>query len=334
MMKKLQRAFLFAIIALLSVLWFAGCEIEESARGLTGSLVVSLHDTTDAEIFGAEILVDGVAQTQRTPATLREISVGEHSITAHHPSYEQVTGTAAVALNQTASLTLTTRLAPVGTIEFAGVPDGTVLLVNTIPLATTPPNYLRLGTGTHLLSCYLPDHTTQLPSRWEPLLTIGDTVTITPHFAAKGTGGRVDSLAPVFFLADDYDSTVISNSSFRGFVTVVTFFYYNCAPCLEEFPSIQATYVNTDFAGKVQFFALDDADAWTIFRTYREDHATLGLTFPLLWDPGAQMSARYGVTVHPVNFVIDQSGRIRYRFAQVNQSILRNAIEFLLAEGE
>jgi peroxiredoxin len=92
--------------------------------------------------------------------------------------------------------------------------------------------------------------------------------------------------------------------------------------------------VNTDFAGKVQFFALDDADAWTIFRTYREDHATLGLTFPLLWDPGAQMSARYGVTVHPVNFVIDQSGRIRYRFAQVNQSILRTAIEFLLAEGE
>lgn len=322
------------------VLWFfallliGGCEIEESSRGLTGSVSVLLQDTTGSEIIGAEILVDEVLQSQRTPAVLRDIPIGDHSVTARHPSYESAVGSVTVGLNQTAELRLTAQFAPVGAIEFANVPANTVMLINALPFGTTPPNIVRIGAGSHLVSAFLPGHATLLPSRWQTTVAIGDTITLTPQFLAKGQGGRVDSLAPIFYLPNDYDSSIVSNSSFRGFVTVVTFFYYNCAPCLDEFPSIQANYVDPEFAGKVQFFGLDDSDAWTIFQRYRSEHPSLGLTFPLVWDRGAQISNQYQVLVHPANFIIDQSGRIRYRLSQVNQSILHDAISNLLAEGD
>lgn len=320
----------------LALLILFGCEIEKTTPNSTqtGSISITLTDTLGAEITGAGITLDGTLLAQHTPAVLTDISVGDHQLLVAHPRYEPVSTTVSVSANAIVDAHLTTRELPYGTIELAGAPDGTVFVVNALPYATLPPNTIQLGTGLHSVSAFLAGHATLLPARWPVTVTPGDTITLTPQFQPLGSGGRVDSLAPVFYLPSDYDSNIVSIGSFRGYVTVVTFFYYNCAPCLEEFPSIQAVYTDPEFSGQVQFFALDDADAWTIFITYREDHPALGLTFPLLWDRGAQISQQYQVLVHPVNFIIDKTGRIRYRLGQINQNILRDAISTLLAEGE
>ncbi|MBI5059208.1 redoxin domain-containing protein [candidate division KSB1 bacterium] len=320
-----------AVVVLLILL--AGCAIEESERGLTGSVTVSLSDPEGVFISGALIYVDDVAQAQRTPATLTDVAIGARVIRVSRPGYNDVSSTIDVQLNQTVVAALQTTLAPVGAIQLAGAPEGTTLLINNLPYGVAPPEFFSVGIGSYTISAYLEGHATELPSFWSREITIGDTMVLSPRFTPVAAGAHPDSLVPSFALFDDRDSTQMHLAHYRGRVCVVTFFYYYCAPCLAEFPYIQATYAEPDYAGKVEFFGVDSQDPWTLFERYRRDHPTLRLTFPLVFDPGMFTTRDFQVTVHPANFVIDKTGRIRYRFGQITESVLRDAIDGLLAEG-
>jgi peroxiredoxin len=326
--------FLLVVGALaLAALLLIGCAVEESNLGVTGHIQISLSDSAGVTISGAEIYLDGHVQAQHAPATITA-DVGDHVLRLTLPGYLDATDTVEVRFNQTTVAALQTGFAPTGAIQLANAPDGTTLLLNSLPIGVVPPTTFSIGVGNYVVSAYLAGHATDLPARWSRPVTAGDTVTLAPTFTLVPVGAHPDSLVPPFALYDDRDSTLLRLADYRGRVCVVTFFYYYCAPCLAEFPYIQATYATAEFAGRVEFFGVDSQDPWSLFARYRQDHPTLGLTFPLVFDPGMFTTHDFDVRVHPANFVIDKTGRIRYRFGQITESVLRDAIDALLAEGE
>ena len=88
------------------------------------------------------------------------------------------------------------------------------------------------------------------------------------------------------------------------------------------------------FAGKIEFFGIDPNDDYLHFSWFRSYyHPELGLTFPLVHDMGQVIRGAYGVQQFPANFIVDQTGKIRYRYGPMTESDLRDAIVTLLAES-
>ncbi len=326
--------FLPAILGIGLLLSFAGCSIEESDRGFTGSISVLLIDSTGSPIEGGEIFIDGQLKAQRTqltPVLVAGVEVGSRVVRLRRVGFIDAVDTLDVAFNQVTEVTLQTTIAPPAVIELSNVPDSTFLLVNGLAFGRTPPAYFTVGSGTLRISAYLAGHATALPSYWIRTLIEGDTANIAPVFELTTIGSAVGNLVPPFALADDLDSATYRMQDQRGLVTIATFFFYNCVPCLQEYPHFQAVYSDPQYAGEIQMFGIDPQDPYAVFRTYREDHPDLGLTFPLLHG-NEPLRAAYNVQLYPTNFVIDRTGKIRYRLGSLTEAVLRDAVETLLAE--
>jgi peroxiredoxin len=325
---------LAAVLVISMFAWLAGCKIEESEHGLSGALHVSLSDSSGDPIDHASIWLDGNETSQHTPALLTNVSVGSHVISAVRPDVFEVFDTVEVTFGDTADVSLISSFRPVGPVQIVDAPDGTVLLLNTIPSGTTPPMTQYVGIGTHLASLYLPGYATDLPARWTLNVVQNDTARIVASFTQLEVGGDADYLAPTFALADDRDSSVYRLQDYRGQVLLLTFFYVDCAPCVAEMPAIQQVYADTSFAGRIQFFGIDPNDSYFQFSQFRTIyHPELGLTFVLLSDPGQVIRNAYGVSQFPTNVIVDQTGTIRYRFGGITLNVLRDAIQTLLAES-
>lgn len=322
-------------LALTALLLIAiGCSIEESDQGVSGSVYVSLADTSGVPIVRAAIWVDGLATSRFTPAVVSGLSTGRHVIMVLRPDVYDTADTVEIAFQDTAQLTLTTTFKPLGPVELVSAPDSTVLLLNSFPSGTTPPTVLYVGIGSYIASMYLPDHATDLPAQWTLTVTQNDTVHIPANFAALETGSEVGRLAPVFTLADDLDSAIYRLQDYRGKVLLLTFFYSDCAPCAAEMPYIQNVYEDPQYAGKIEFFGIDPQDPYFIFSQFRIiRHPELGLTFPLLYALQQGVREAYGVIPFPTNIFIDQTGRVRFREGGVDEDLLRNRIETMLAEA-
>jgi peroxiredoxin len=100
------------------------------------------------------------------------------------------------------------------------------------------------------------------------------------------------------------DGERYSLSLARGQVVVLNFWATWCEPCRTEMPMLQARYeqdrerglliLGVDFdepAEEVQAFGVE-----------------LGITFPLLLDPGAEAQRLYRIRGYPSTFVIDRDG--------------------------
>lgn len=321
-----------ALVALLLVA--IGCSIEESDQGVSGSVYVSLADTSGAPIERAAIWVDGQATSRLTPATISGLSTGRHVVTVVRPDVYDASDTVEIAFQDTARLALTTTFKPLGPVELVSAPDSTVLVLNNFPSGTTPPAVLYVGIGSYIASLYLPGHATDLPAQWTLTVTQDDTVHIPANFTALESGSEVGRLAPVFALADDLDSTIYRLQDYRGKVLLLTFFYSDCAPCVAEMPYIQNVYEDPQYAGQIEFFGIDPQDPYFVFSQFRIiRHPELGLTFPLLYALQRGVREAYNVIPFPTNIFIDQTGRVRYREAGVDEELLRNRIETMLAEA-
>jgi len=99
----------------------------------TGSLLLVM-----SEPAGAEILVDGKAVGDRTPAALRGIAAGEHTVTLRHSSFNDLVRE--VRLDASGRQVVEAHLAPrTRVVELATVPAGaTVFVDGTIVAAKTP----------------------------------------------------------------------------------------------------------------------------------------------------------------------------------------------------
>jgi peroxiredoxin len=318
----------------------AGCSIEETQPPETGSASVSLRDTSGVAIVGARIRVDGRETPRYTPATLDDLPVGVRTIGVSMPGYADTSMTVEIHRNEMSSVSLTTVPAEDGSLDLVGAPEGTVLLINTIPVGTVRPAteqfptlFERLGVGQFRVSAYLANHATELPAMWTVQLSPGTTVPLTPIFVPLAADAQVGGLAPPFELPCDWDSSLFRLQDYRGQVVLVTFFFSSCAACVEELPYIAALYEDPAVNGRVQFFGVDFVDSYPVFARFRKEHPALGITFPLLRDGRQSVCADYGVSSSPANFIVDPTGRVRFRTDAVSEPQLRQTVFQLLEQA-
>jgi len=328
------------VAGLFLLLLTAGCEIEKTEPPQTGSVLISLKDTSDNPLSGARIRVDGRDTPRLTPATLTGLSVGTHSIGAYKPGFTVESVHADIVLDQVIPVSLTAIPSEEGAINLSGAPEGTVLIINNLPVGAvpttpeTPTIFERLGIGTFQVSAYLPGHATELPSQWTVRIASGNPVILMPLFAPVPVEPEIGSLAPPFELPCDWDSSLYRLQDYRGKVVLVTFFFCNCSACLEELPYIASIYKDPDYADRVQFLGVDFTDPYAAFAHFRAEHPALDITFPLLHDAQRAVYNAYNIVSCPANFFVDPTGRLRLITGAISEPLLRQTLDQLLETAD
>jgi peroxiredoxin len=133
-------------------------------------------------------------------------------------------------------------------------------------------------------------------------------------FAALGY--RVQAAAPYTLLgqsAPDFALRAIVGdnvrlSEYRGEVVIVTFWSSRCAPCSRELSALHRS-LRTYGAAGLKVFGVSVDDDQMRAREYAVAHP---VHFPLLLDPGKEVSRRYRVDSLPMTVLIDRAGAIRH----------------------
>ena len=131
----------------------------------------------------------------------------------------------------------------------------------------------------------------------------------TAQATSSGTaavGGEAGNQAPDFQLKD-LQGKPVSLGELRGKVVLVNFWATWCPPCREEMPSMEALHRQFKDQGLV-LLAInveeDGVEAVTEFLKGKD------YTFPILFDPEAEVQSSYQVYRFPETFVIDRNGTI------------------------
>lgn len=109
------------------------------------------------------------------------------------------------------------------------------------------------------------------------------------------------------FTLPDLQGNPVRLSDLRGKVVFLNLWATWCPPCRMEMPGMERLYhqlAGRDFA--MLAVAEDNGGAEAVAPFVRQQ----GLSFPVLLDPDATLSPRYGATGYPETFIIDRSGRV------------------------
>lgn len=119
-------------------------------------------------------------------------------------------------------------------------------------------------------------------------------------------GPRTGYAAPDFALPD-LTGVTHRLSAYRGKVVFLNLWTTWCPPCRMEMPAMERLHRSLSGRDFVMLAVSEDeggADAVAPFV------AELGLSFPVLLDPEARLSPRFGVTGYPETFIIDRDGNV------------------------
>jgi len=109
------------------------------------------------------------------------------------------------------------------------------------------------------------------------------------------------------FTLPDLQGNSVRLSDLRGKVVFLNLWATWCPPCRMEMPGMERLYrqlAGRDFA--MLAVAEDNGGTEAVAPFVRQQ----GLSFPVLLDPDATLSPRYGATGYPETFIIDRSGRV------------------------
>lgn len=115
--------------------------------------------------------------------------------------------------------------------------------------------------------------------------------------------------APGFTLPG-LDGGSVSLADLRGKVVLLNFWATWCKPCEDEMPAMQrlhAALAGTDF----RLLAVSTDEERAPVEAFRE---RLGLTFPILLDPGKTVAESYQTYRFPESYLIGRDGRILARY--------------------
>lgn len=118
-------------------------------------------------------------------------------------------------------------------------------------------------------------------------------------------GNLVGSPAPEFRLKD-LSGDEVKLSNYQGKVVLLNFWATWCAPCRLEMPELQKHFeeLNHDLV----VVGINFAEPDEIVLSYVKE---LGVTFPVLLDPGGEIQELYRVRNYPTSFFIDTQGIVR-----------------------
>lgn len=120
----------------------------------------------------------------------------------------------------------------------------------------------------------------------------------------ENIGIGIGKTAPDFELKD-LSGKDVKLSDFRGKNVVLNFWASWCPPCREEMPEFQKIYSENQDNLVVIGVNLQES------RENAESFVKrLGITFPILLDPNAQVKDMYNVFTQPVTYFIDANGKI------------------------
>lgn len=112
------------------------------------------------------------------------------------------------------------------------------------------------------------------------------------------------------------DGGRLALESLRGRVVLLNFWAVECPPCRIEMPELEK--IHRRYSGRgLQVLGVTEMDP------PRDEAARfvaeIGVTYPILLDPGARIGGLYRIEAHPTSVVIDARGIVRF----VNSGYLR-----------
>ena len=144
---------------------------------------------------------------------------------------------------------------------------------------------------------------------------------ITPQISVAGL--ETGSPAPDFAL-EAADGTMVRLDDYLGDVVLLNFWATWCAPCRIEMPLLQSTFESFRDQGLI-VLGIDFDESADLVASFGDE---LGLTFPLLLDPGGKIQQQYKVRGYPTTVVLDREGRIQsYHIGILTQSQLDGYLE-------
>lgn len=155
--------------------------------------------------------------------------------------------------------------------------------------------------------------------------TVGATTQITFGGKATGTAPKVGAAAPDFTLPS-LGGKAVSLNSYKGKVVLLNFFATWCPPCRAEMPDLESSYKELKDKG-LEIIAVDLQEDQNTVSGYVK---SLGLSFTILLDRGADVFGQYHVTGLPTSYFIDRDGVIReISIGALNKKLIMQKLEKL-----
>jgi len=138
--------------------------------------------------------------------------------------------------------------------------------------------------------------------------------------------------APDFSLPRLGDGAPLALSELRGRVVLVNFWATWCKPCEDEMPAMERLYrqLHPEGFDLVAISVDKEPEEVKLFRQ------RMGITFPILLDPGEGTARDYQTTGFPESILVDRSGRIVERYVgprEWDASLYAERIRGLLEAG-
>jgi thiol-disulfide isomerase/thioredoxin len=118
-------------------------------------------------------------------------------------------------------------------------------------------------------------------------------------------GPEIGAQAPDFEL-ERINGGTLRLSDLRGRPVLVNFWATWCGPCILEMPNIQKYYEK--YSGQFEVVAVNADESQRSVDKFVKD---IGVTFPVVLDPGLKIQALYRPRGLPTTFIIDAEGRVR-----------------------
>jgi peroxiredoxin len=127
--------------------------------------------------------------------------------------------------------------------------------------------------------------------------------------------------APQFTISDGTNSADLSK--LRGHIVLLNLWATNCAPCIEELPSLLALQRQMPDLAIVAVSWDQDPDAYQRFLTRHN------IDLLTIRDPDQKIAAMYGTAQIPETYVIDRNGILRRKFVSAQDWTSPEIINYL-----
>jgi thiol-disulfide isomerase/thioredoxin len=150
------------------------------------------------------------------------------------------------------------------------------------------------------------------PSADEPSGEAGPAATNPASSAVSGLPAGQSAAAPVVgapapdFELAGLDGALVRLSDLRGQVVALNFWATWCMPCRDEMPLLDAALEKYGAEG-LAILAIDADESAGLVTEFRDE---LGVSLPLLLDPGGEVQQLYRVRGYPTTYFVDRDGII------------------------